>query len=107
MEETFDADADAAENLDARAAVVVPGEFVVYNTEDGRTEVQLRTVDGTVWLTQREMSDLFDKSVPTINEHIKTIYADGECVTEATIRKFRIVRSEGEREVEREIDRHR
>lgn len=106
MEEDFDADARAAGDRNARVAAVVPGEFVVYNTEDGRTEVQLRTVDGTVWLTQRAMSDLFDKSVPTINEHIKTIYADGECVMQATIRKFRIVRSEGGREVEREIEHY-
>ncbi|WP_225725211.1 MULTISPECIES: virulence RhuM family protein [unclassified Nocardia] len=106
MEETFGADAGAAGELDARAAAVASGEFIVYNTEDGRTEVQLRTVDGTVWLTQRQMAELFDKSVPTINEHIKTIYADGECVMEATIRKFRIVRSEGGREVEREIEHY-
>ncbi|WP_194836423.1 virulence RhuM family protein [Nocardia sp. XZ_19_369] len=106
MEEPFGAEAGAAENPDARVAAVTPGEFVVYNTEDGRTEVQLRTVDGTVWLTQRQMAELFDKDVRTINEHIKTIYADGECVVEATTRKFRIVRAEGAREVEREIEHY-
>ncbi|MCP2294654.1 hypothetical protein APR11_001061 [Nocardia amikacinitolerans] len=84
----------------------VSGEFIVYNTEDGRAEVQLRTVDGTVWLTQRQMAELFDKDVRTINEHIKTIYADDECVMEATSRKFRIVRHEGGRRVEREIDHY-
>lgn len=84
----------------------VSGEFIVYNTQDGRTEVQLRAVDGTVWLTQRQIADLFDKDVRTINEHIKTIYADGECVTEATIRKFRIVQREGEREVGRDVDHY-
>ncbi|MFD3703429.1 virulence RhuM family protein [Nocardia sp. NPDC058658] len=91
--------------LNAPASVGV-GDFVVYNTEDGRTEVQLRTVDGTVWLTQRQMAELFDKSVPTVNEHIKTIYADGECVIEATIRKFRVVALEGDRQVTREIDHY-
>ncbi|MEV0080927.1 virulence RhuM family protein [Nocardia neocaledoniensis] len=84
----------------------IAGDFIVYNTEDGRTEVQLRTVDGTVWLTQRQMADLFDKDVRTINEHIKTIYEDGECVMEATIRKFRMVRVEGDREVTRDIDHY-
>ncbi|MGW6655659.1 virulence RhuM family protein [Rhodococcus sp. NPDC055024] len=57
-----------------------------------------------MWLSQRQISELFDKSVPTINEHIKNVYADGECVTEATIRKFRIVQFEGGREVTREVD---
>ncbi|MEV6258064.1 virulence RhuM family protein [Nocardia sp. NPDC051911] len=94
--------APAGDQVDA----VPSGEFIVYNTEDGRTEVQLRTVDGTVWLTQRQIADLFDKSVPTINEHIKAIYDDGECVMEATIRKFRMVRAEGARVVEREIDHY-
>lgn len=82
------------------------GEFIVYNTEDGRTEVQLRAVGGTVWLNQRQIADLFGKSVPTINEHIRTIYDDGEAAPEATIRKFRIVRTEGTRQVEREIEHY-
>ncbi|MFR9751400.1 virulence RhuM family protein [Nocardia sp. 004] len=92
--------------VDDRIAAVPSGEFIVYSTEDGRTEVQLRAINSTVWLTQRQIADLFDKSVPTINEHIKAIYADDECVPEATIRKFRIVRSEGARTVEREIDHY-
>ncbi|WP_446224382.1 RhuM family protein [Nocardia sp. IBHARD005] len=87
-------------------APVGVGDFIVYNTEDGRAEVQLRTVDGTVWLTQRQMADLFARDVRTINEHIKTIYDDGECVIGATIRKFRTVRVEGDREVTREIDHY-
>ncbi|MFD3592200.1 virulence RhuM family protein [Nocardia sp. NPDC058640] len=88
------------------AAPAGVGDFVVYNTEDGRAEVQLRTVDGTVWLTQRQMAELFDKGVPTVNEHIKTIYADGECVMGATVRKFRIVAREGDRQVTREVDHY-
>lgn len=80
------------------------GEFILYNTEDGRTKVQLRAVDGTAWLTQRQMADLFDKDVRTINEHIRNIYDEGECDEAATIRKFRIVQTEGKREVSREVD---
>ena len=79
-------------------------EFVVYNSDDGRVRVQLRSVDGTVWLTQRQISDLFDKSQPTISEHIKNVYADGECSSEATYRKFRSVQVEGGREVARDIE---
>jgi len=80
------------------------GEFILYNTEDGRTRVQLRAVDGTAWLSQRQMAELFDKDVRTINEHIGNIFDEGECEPEATIRKFRIVQTEGKRQVAREVD---
>ncbi|MCH9807012.1 MAG: virulence RhuM family protein [Alphaproteobacteria bacterium] len=80
------------------------GEFVLYNTEDGRTKVQLRAVEGTAWLSQRQMAELFDKDVRTINEHIGNIYDEGECEPEATLRKFRIVQTEGKRQVAREVD---
>ncbi|NHO54244.1 hydroxyacid dehydrogenase [Acetobacter estunensis] len=80
------------------------GEIILYTTEDGKQAIQLRAVDGTVWLTQKEMSDLFAKDVRTINEHLRNIYAEGECDPEATIRKFRIVQLEGDREVSREVD---
>ncbi len=55
----------------------------------------------TLWLTQALMSELFQVSVPTINEHLKGLYADKELAEAATIRKFRIVRLEGQREVSR------
>ncbi|TDO15019.1 hypothetical protein EV580_3159 [Mycobacterium sp. BK086] len=80
------------------------GEFIVYKTTDGHTQIQLRAVEGTVWLTQRDMSELFDKSVSTISEHIKNVYDDDECRPEATFRKFRTVQSEGGREVTRYIE---
>ncbi|MBA4130085.1 MAG: hydroxyacid dehydrogenase [Hyphomicrobium sp.] len=80
------------------------GEFILYNTGNGRTQIQLRAVDGTVWLSQRQMAELFDKDVRTINEHISNIYEEAECETEATIRKFRIVQTEGKRQVSREVD---
>jgi hypothetical protein len=98
----FDEDNPPSEEL----ATAPSSEFIVYRTEDGRVEVQLRTVDNTVWLSQRQMADLFDKDVRTINDHLKRIYEEGECVMEATIRKFRIVQSEGERMVERAVDHY-
>ena len=79
-------------------------QFLLYSTEDGKITIETRLQDETVWLSQKQMSELFQVSVPTINEHIKTIFRDGELSPEATIRKFRIVRTEGEREVSREID---
>ena len=84
-----------------------PGaEFLLYETEDGRTRVECRFVDDSLWLSQALMADLFQVSVPTINEHLKTLVADGEIQEEATIRKFRIVRQEGARQVNRQIDHY-
>jgi hypothetical protein len=81
-------------------------EFILYQTEDGRTRVQCRFENETIWLTQALIADLFQVTVPTVNEHLKNIYADGELAAEATIRKFRIVRFEGSREVTRGIDHY-
>ena len=61
----------------------------------------MRYEDENIWLTQKMMAVLYDVSLPTINEHIKKIYADGELTEEATIRKFRIVQTERTRQVSR------
>ena len=63
----------------------------------------MRYEDENIWLTQKMMAALYDVGLPTINEHIKKIYADGELTEEATIRKFRIVQTEGARQVKREV----
>jgi hypothetical protein len=81
--------------------------IVLYQTEDGRTRVQCRFEDETIWLTQAQIAELFQVTVPTVNEHLKGIFADGELEYGATIRKFRIVRSEGSRRVERELEHYR
>ena len=52
-------------------------ELILYTTEDGVTKVDVTFVDETVWLTQEQMADLFQKSKSTINEHIKNIYSEG------------------------------
>ena len=80
------------------------GELILYSTEDGATTIRLRAVDGTVWLSQREIAELFDKDVRTVNEHIRNVFDEGECNPKATNRKFRIVQTEGVRKVEREVD---
>jgi hypothetical protein len=80
------------------------GEIVLYRTEDGRTRVECRFADETLWLSQALMGDLFQKDVRTINEHLQN--AEGEVDPEATIRKFRIVRREGAREVAREVEHY-
>jgi hypothetical protein len=81
-------------------------EFILYQTEDGRTRIQCRFENETLWLTQALISELFQVTVPTVNEHLKGIYAEGELAAGATIRKFRIVRIEGKREVAREIEHY-
>jgi hypothetical protein len=83
------------------------GEFLFYQTDDAKSRIQLRLHDGNVWLTQRQLSDLYQVSLPTVNEHLATIYDDGELSPEATIRKFRIVQSEGNRQVSRLVDHYR
>ena len=83
-----------------------PGEFLLYETEDGRSRVECRFVEDSLWLTQALMAELFQIKVPTINEHLKTLYAEGEIQPEATIRKFLIVRQEGNRRVNRNIDHY-
>jgi len=79
-------------------------ELILYQTEDGKTRLEVRLQDETVWLTQKMMSDLFQVAVPTINEHVKNIYAEGELASGATIRKYLIVQKEGAREVSRSVD---
>src|SRR5271157_2413204 len=82
------------------------GEIVLYQTEDGRTRVECRFVDETLWLSQALIAELFQKDVRTVNEHLQDIYQEGEVEEQATIRKFRIVRREGPRDVEREIEHY-
>jgi hypothetical protein len=78
--------------------------IIFYQTEDGKSRIQVRLQDGTVWLNQRLLAELYQVAVPTINEHISTIYNDHELSPEATIRKFLIVQTEGTRRVERLVD---
>ena len=81
-------------------------EIVFYQGEDGRSRIQVRLDGGTVWLTQRLLADLFQKDVRTINEHLQNIFEEGEADPAATIRKFRIVQTEGNREVARLVDHY-
>ncbi|BBE51874.1 hypothetical protein OYT1_ch2359 [Ferriphaselus amnicola] len=79
-------------------------EFLIFTGQSGEQSIEARYEDENVWLTQKLMAALFDVSVPTINEHLKNVFEQGEVTREATIRKFRTVQTEGSREVERNID---
>lgn len=82
------------------------GALLVYQGQGLESPVQVRLEGETVWLSQRLLAELYEVSVPTINEHIATIYDDEELLPEATIRKFRIVQTEGRRQVGRLIDHY-
>ncbi len=71
-----------------------------------QTRLECRFAEGTLWLTQALIAELFRKDVRTINEHLQNIYVEGELDPGGTIRKFRIVRREGAREVAREIEHY-
>ena len=77
--------------------------IVLFSNSKGNVTATVYFEDDNFWLTQKAMSELFDVSVKTINEHLKNVYTSGELKEEATIRNFRIVQKEGERNVEREV----
>lgn len=79
-------------------------DILLYQTEDGTTKIQVQLTENTVWLTQADMMELFHTSKSNISEHIKHIYNEGELRPDSTVRKFRTVRKEGKRQVERELE---
>ena len=79
-------------------------QVILYQSEDGRTKLDVRLEGQTVWLSQKQLTELFGKAKGTISEHIKHIFEDGELEPEATVRLFRTVQIEGEREVTREVE---
>ena len=79
------------------------GEFLIYQSEEGLINIEVKIQDETVWLTQQQMADLFQTSRTNVVEHIKHIYEEGELDEGPTCRKFRQVRKEGNREVSREL----
>ncbi|EKZ5662436.1 virulence RhuM family protein [Klebsiella aerogenes] len=82
------------------------GEFIMFASCDGKVRVECRFESDTIWLSQATMAELYDKDVRTINEHLINIFSEGELAQNSTIRKFRIVRQEGKRQVSREIDHY-
>lgn len=79
------------------------GEILIYQSDDGLTNIEVKVHDETVWLTQQQMADLFQTSRTNVVEHIKHIYEEKELDEASTCQKFRQVRKEGNREVNREL----
>ena len=83
------------------------GEIILYNTEDGQAEIQFRAVDGTVWLSQLEMAELFQTTKQNISLHVRNILAEGELDQESTVKEYLTVQAEGKRQVKRSVTVYR
>ncbi len=79
-------------------------EFLIFTNQSKTSSIEVRYEDETIWLSQKIMANLFDVEINTINYHLKEIYKSGEIQKEPTIRKFRIVQTEGKRQINREVD---
>lgn len=78
-------------------------EFLLYVSPNGEVKVEAFLHDENIWLTQKRMAELFGVDTRTVSEHLQNIYKSGELKELSTIRNFRTVQNEGEREVEREV----
>ena len=87
------------------SSVSSAAEYLTYiaSTGDSPESFEMRYEDENIWLTQKMMASLYDVKVNTINDHIEKVYDDGELTKDSTIRYFRIVQKEGNRNVERNI----
>lgn len=93
---------DKEENLIVRSSAAEYLTFIAATGDDEKS-IEMRYEDENIWLTQKMLAALYDVDVRTISEHINKIYADSELEQTATIRNFRIVQTEGARQVEREV----
>ncbi len=80
------------------------GKIVIYKPKSGEVRLKVKFKQETVWLSQKQMAELFDKNIRTINEHIQNIYREHELNKGSTVRKFRTVQIEGKRRVTRDVD---
>ena len=71
------------------------GEILIYQTEDGLTNINVKMQDDTVWLTQQQLVELYQSSKSNVSEHIKHIFEEGELDKESVVRKFRTTASDG------------
>lgn len=83
------------------------GELILYRTEDGHAAIHLRAAEGTVWLSQSEMAELFETTKQNISQHVLNILEDGELTAEATVKDYLTVQTEGKRQVSRTLQLYR
>ena len=82
------------------------GELLIYQTSEGTASIHVLLDDETVWLTQRQIANLYGTSIPNVNQHISAIYKHGELWPEATLKKYLIVQFEGKRQVKRLVEHY-
>jgi len=81
-------------------------DLILYQTEDGKTRIQCRFEDESLWLTQAQMADLFQTKPQNITQHIKAIYGEGELTEDSTCKPLLQLRSEGGRQVKRQLSHY-
>lgn len=81
-------------------------DILIYQNQDGNIKIDVRLQEETVWLTQTQMAQLFGKDKRTISEHIGNVFSEGELNKSSTVRNFRTVQTEGNREIERALDHY-
>lgn len=91
------------DNINATTSEPNKGNIVIYRTPDGQMRVEGYFKDDSIWMSQKQIAKLFYIGVPAVNEHIRNIYTIGELQESSTIRKFRIVQNEGNRQVSRDV----
>ena len=75
-----------------------PSDIILYQTDDGRTRLEVQVQDETVWLSQAQMAELFQTSVPNVSMHIRNVFSEGEVQAAATVKEFLTVRQERSRQ---------
>ena len=90
-----------------RQPVPEGGEILLYQTEDGQTRIDCRFEEGTIWLTQAQIAELFQTTPQNVTLHLKAIFAEGELAEAATCKDYLQVRQEGAREVSRNLSHYR
>jgi len=83
-----------------------PGDFLIYDASDGNTRIEVRMQNETVWLTQKQMAELFQTSKQNISLHLQNVFEEGELAADSTVKKYLTVQTEGKREVSRQIDHY-
>ena len=78
-----------------QTALPAPGQFLVYQAEDGRVKIDVRLQGETAWLTQAHMAELFQTTVPNVNIHLRNIFAEGELQADSVIKEFLITAADG------------
>ena len=81
-------------------------QIAIYKSKDGNTQIHVRLQQETVWLTQKQMGELFGRDYKTISKHINNVFGEGELERKSTVANFATVQNEGGRQVTREIEHY-